>query len=64
MSAEELNRQLKFVKTFVVPQIIKRNADLEKLTLIKSEVRISEQLNGFMSNIFLVTLQFQDEDKK
>lgn len=60
----ELNNQLKFVKLFVVPQLVRRNADLEKLTLISSNIRVSEQLNGFMSNIFLATLVLEDDKKQ
>lgn len=60
----ELERQLKFVRSFVVPQIIRRNPDLAKLALIKSDVRMSEQLNGFMSNIFLVSIILEGGEKK
>lgn len=54
----DIERQLKFIKSFVVPRIIEKNSDLAKLKLMDANVRVSEQLNGFMSNIFLVTLKF------
>lgn len=62
--SQEATRQLNFVKLFIVPEIIKNNEDLQDLLLIDSQVLMSDQLNGFMSNIFMVSLLFEDARKK
>lgn len=52
MAAEaQIQRQVKFAKTFIAHKILQNNEDLHGLQLIKAKAAVQRQLNGFMSNI-------------
>lgn len=56
----EVQRQVEFTRTFVVPRILESNDDLRELKLVKTEAKSNDHLNGFMSNIINLTLTFED----
>lgn len=56
----QIQRQLKFAKTFIARKIIENNDDLNGLKFVKAEAEIQRQLNGFMSNIVNLKLILED----
>ena len=53
---EQKEIHLNFIKNHLPKLIINYNKDLHNTKIIKCDVEASEQLNGFMSAIYLVDL--------
>lgn len=59
-----LEQQINFTKTVVVQKIIANNPDFANQKLLNVDIKSNNELNGFMSSIIFMQLDFEDERKK
>lgn len=57
-----MENQIKFTQTVIVPKILSKNEDLQRLKLLNCKVDQSNQIDGFMGNIIFLTLEFETDD--
>lgn len=53
---DEQQKRFNYIKTILIPTILKQNDNLRNSELLKCTINLTETLNGFMSTIYTVEL--------
>lgn len=59
-----LEIHINFTKNVLIQKIIDNNEELKNQKLVKYDIKTTDELNGFMSNILFLKLFMKDQNEK